>query len=94
VTRPDLSILEEPLERLLTFRMLLIDTKLGRLDVLARVEPFGAYPSVPTVEAVVFGHTCRVIELDALIEVKRLAGRRKDIEALHELEALRERHLR
>jgi hypothetical protein len=65
------------------------------LDVVApfTVEPFGAYPSVPTVEAAVFGHTCRVIELDALIEVKRLAGRRKDIEALHELEALRERRM-
>ncbi|EDM76582.1 hypothetical protein PPSIR1_24279 [Plesiocystis pacifica SIR-1] len=38
-----------------------------------------------------FGHPCRVIELSALIEVKRRAGRRKDIEVVHELEAIRER---
>lgn len=91
VTRPDLSVLDEPLEHLQSFRLLLIDTKLGRLDVLARVEPYGTYAEVPTIEAKVFGQDCRVIDLDALIEVKRLAGRRKDIEAVYELEALRDR---
>lgn len=91
VTRPDLSILDDPLEHLQRFRMLLISTDLGRLDVLAHVGPFGGYADVPTTEAEVLGHRCRVIELDALIEVKRLAGRRKDIEAVLELEALRER---
>jgi hypothetical protein len=34
-TRPDLSVLDESMERLLQFRLLLIETKLGRL-VLAR----------------------------------------------------------
>jgi hypothetical protein len=90
-TRPDLSILDESIDHLLTFRMLLIETQLGRLDVLPGVEPYGSYGSVPTREETLFGRVCRVIELDALIEVKRLAGRRKDIEVVFELEALRAR---
>jgi hypothetical protein len=89
-TRPDLSILDEPIERLLGFRMLLIETGLGRLDVLPGVEPFG-HADLPTEVREVFGRPCRVLALDALIEVKRLAGRRKDIEAVYELEAIRDR---
>lgn len=90
-TRPDLSVLDESIEHLCGFRMLLIETKLGRLDVLPGLEPFGDYRAVPTIEREAFGHRCRVIELGALIEVKRHVGRRKDIEAVYELEALRER---
>lgn len=90
-TRPDLSILDEPIEHLLGFRMLLIETKLGRLDVLPGLEPFGSYERVPTSAREAFGRTCQVIDLSALIEVKRLVGRRKDIEVVYELEAIRER---
>ena len=40
-----------------------------------------------------FGLSCRCLGLDALIRVKRAAGRPKDFEAIAELEALRqERH--
>jgi hypothetical protein len=34
--------------------------------------------------------TCRCLSLDQLIAVKRTAGRPKDLEALAELEAIRE----
>jgi hypothetical protein len=37
-----------------------------------------------------FGVTCRCLELRRLIEVKRAAGRPKDLEAIAELEALHE----
>ena len=37
-----------------------------------------------------FGLRCRCLELDKLIEVKRAAGRPKDLEAIAELEAIRE----
>lgn len=90
-TRPDLSVLDESIEHLSSFRMLLLETTLGRLDVLPGVEPFEGYHAVPTIEREAFGHRCRVIELGALIEVKRRAGRRKDVEAVYELEAIRER---
>lgn len=41
-------------------------------------------------EVKVFGVTCRCLDLDALIRVKRAAGRPKDLEVIAELEALRE----
>jgi hypothetical protein len=37
----------------------------------------------------VFGVDCLCVTLDALIRVKRAAGRRKDLEAIAELEAIR-----
>ena len=43
-----------------------------------------------SVELVVFEMPCRCLGLDKLIEVKRAAGRPKDLEAIAELEAIRE----
>lgn len=43
-----------------------------------------------TVVAAVFGMDCRCLSLDRLIHVKRAAGRPKDLDAIAELEALRE----
>ena len=37
-----------------------------------------------------FGVDCLCVSLDALIRLKRAAGRRKDLEAIAELEAIRE----
>jgi len=93
-TRPELSLLEEPIARLAGFRMLLIETSLGRLDVLPGVEPFGAYSSVPTVRMEVYGRDCAVIDLGALVKVKEVAGRPKDIEVAFELRAILERENR
>lgn len=42
------------------------------------------------VEAEAFGVTCRFLGLERLIAVKRAAGRPKDLEAIAELEALKE----
>ena len=41
-------------------------------------------------EVPLFGRSCRCATLEALIRMKRAAGRPKDFEALAELEALRE----
>jgi predicted nucleotidyltransferase len=41
-------------------------------------------------EVDVFGIRCRVLDLDKLIQVKRAAGRPKDLEVIAELEAIRE----
>jgi hypothetical protein len=49
-TRPDLRVAEEPLERLLTFRQLLLETEMGRLDVLREVTPLGLYSALHTVD--------------------------------------------
>jgi hypothetical protein len=45
-------------------------------------------PSTSLIRA--FDIECRCLNLDRLIEVKRAAGRPKDLEALAELEAIRD----
>jgi hypothetical protein len=68
-------------------------TDLGWLDLLGEIAGGGLYenllPHSITVEA--FGISCRVLDLETLIRTKKAAGRPKDLEALAELETLRER---
>jgi predicted nucleotidyltransferase len=47
-----------------------------------------------TISIDVFGVRCLCLDLEALIRVKRAAGRPKDLEALAELEALLEERKR
>lgn len=54
-TRPDLSVLDEPIERLMKFRLLLIDTALGRLDILREVTPIGECADLDTIEMELLG---------------------------------------
>jgi hypothetical protein len=69
-----------------------LTTDLGDLDVLGEIAGIGQHPQVPVFsESVEFlGRPYRVLSLDGLIRSKRTAGRSKDLEALTELEALRE----
>jgi predicted nucleotidyltransferase len=69
-----------------------LTTDLGDLDLLGEVTGGGAYEALmrDTVPITVFGVTCRCLTLDRLIAVKRAAGRPKDLEAIAELEAIRE----
>ena len=92
VTRPDLGEIQEPIERLCEFRLLLIDTDLGRLDVLGEVQPLGPAESLVSVEMeLVEGKRFQVLSLDQLIEVKSFVGRPKDRIVEMELRAIRER---
>jgi predicted nucleotidyltransferase len=55
----------------------------------------GAYQQLLpfTQEVTAFGRACRVVTLERLIQLKRAAGRPKDLEAIAELQALlEERH--
>ena len=75
-----------------TSPVLTLVTDEGDLDIMDRVGGVGGFSAVlaASVEVSVFGIPTRVLTLDALIAAKRAAGRRKDMEALLELEALRE----
>ncbi len=69
-----------------------LTTSRGDIDLLGEITGGGGYGDLlpHTVEVVVFGMTVRCLGLDKLIEVKRAAGRPKDLEAIAELEAIRE----
>ena len=69
-----------------------LTTALGDIDLLGEVTGGGDYERlVPhSIEIEAFQRRCLCLDLDMLIHVKRAAGRPKDLEAIAELEALRE----
>ena len=77
------------LERGLNFTL---TTEIGDLDLLGEIAGGGTYDNLlaDSVSIQVFGIECRCLGLARLIQVKRAAGRVKDLEALAELEVLLE----
>jgi predicted nucleotidyltransferase len=70
-----------------------LTSKLGDIDLLGEITGGGGYADLieDTLEIELFGMTCRCIGLVKLIEVKRAAGPPKDLEAIAELEVIRDR---
>jgi predicted nucleotidyltransferase len=62
------------------------------VDLLGEVSGGGTYEQLLpfTQEAEAFGLICRVVTLERLIQLKRAAGRPKDLLAIAELQALLE----
>jgi predicted nucleotidyltransferase len=69
-----------------------LTTKLGDIDLLGEIIGGGIYENLidKTIPLEVFGYRCPGLNLETLIAVKRAAGRPKDLEAIAELEAIRE----
>ncbi len=69
-----------------------LTTAHGDLDLLGEVTGGGTYEALLpfTQEVTAVGVTCRVVTLERLIQLKRAAGRPKDLEAIAELQALLE----
>ena len=67
-------------------------TESGPIDVLGEIAGATEYGDLEANSSIVevYGVTCRCLNLDKLIEVKRAAGRPKDYLAIAELEAIRE----
>ncbi len=67
-------------------------TSSGDLDLLGEVTGGGGYEALlpHSITLSLFGLECRCLGLEQLIRVKRAAGRPRDLEAVAELEALRE----
>ena len=80
---------EKTLHRGLNFTL---TTSIGDLDLLGEVTGGGNFEALLAHSSPVqaFGIECLCLNLDKLIQVKRAAGRPKDLEAIAELEALRE----
>ncbi len=69
-----------------------LETALGDIDLLGEITGGGLYEDLlpHTLELRLFNRLTLCLDLDKLIETKRAAGRPKDLEAIAELEALRE----
>jgi predicted nucleotidyltransferase len=69
-----------------------LTTSLGDVDLLGEVAGGGTYEQLlpHSEEREVFGVKCRVVTLERLIQLKRAAGRPKDLEVIAELQALLE----
>lgn len=67
-----------------------LTTDLGDIDFLGEVAGGGTYEQLlqHTLELQAFGVSCRCVTLDRLIQLKRAAGRAKDLEAIAELQAI------
>lgn len=68
-----------------------LTTTAGDLDLLGEATGGGTYEAIVSHSEAreVLGCTCRFVDLDTLIRLKRAAGRPKDLERIAELEALR-----
>ncbi|MCC7010393.1 MAG: hypothetical protein IT184_16410 [Acidobacteria bacterium] len=73
-----------------------LTTTRGDIDLLGDVAGGGTYDELlpASEELPLFGSRCRLATVEALIRMKRAAGRPKDLEALAELEAVREERAR
>jgi predicted nucleotidyltransferase len=69
-----------------------LTTRVGDLDLLGEITGGGGYDDLlpQSIRVQAFGIECWCLGLEKLIEVKRAAGRPKDLEAIAELEALKE----
>ncbi|MEO5579955.1 MAG: hypothetical protein ABIR58_04800 [Gemmatimonadaceae bacterium] len=69
-----------------------LTTTAGDIDLLGEVTGGGRYSDLidHTIDVVLFGKPTKVLHLEWLIATKRAAGRPRDLEAIAELEALRE----
>jgi len=69
-----------------------LTTDLGSLDLLGEITGGGGYEQLLpySINVSVFGTQCSLLGLERLIQVKRAAGRPKDLEAIAELERILE----
>jgi hypothetical protein len=70
----------------------ILTTTAGDIDLLGEVTGGGGYDDlIPhSIDITLFTHRTRCLNLEWLIATKRAAGRPRDLEAIAELEALRE----
>jgi hypothetical protein len=92
LTPQKLSFLDIP-DPGVAVRNLYLWTEIGPVDILGSIMGIGEFESVQadSIEVDLFGRRCRVISLDGLIRAKEALGREKDLLAVKELKAIREK---
>ena len=73
-----------------------LTTDLGAIDLLGEIAGGGGYQALlpDSVRVTIFGIECLCLSLEKLIDVKRAAGRVRDLQAVADLEALLEERRR
>lgn len=71
-------------------------TSRGDMNLLGEITGGGGYEALlpHTISIELFGLRCRCLNLEMLIQVKRAAGRPKDLEVIAELTAMLEERVR
>lgn len=89
--RPDRMPLPLEVERLRGVRNLYVLTDIGILDLLGEVPGIGRFEELTEKTEVVDvgGFSCRVLNLETLIQSKAFAARPKDVENVRHLEVIR-----
>ncbi len=92
MTPAKLSFLKEP-RNLESVRNIYLETDLGILDIISEVAGIGSFEEVKKNSTMIslFGYSCNVISVPALIEAKRAMGRDRDKATIHELLVLQEK---
>ena len=83
--------LHEDAESLLGVRNIYLRTDLAFLDILGEVAGVGSFTEVlaRSINRPFYGFDLNIIDIDALIDAKRAAGRDKDVAAIVQLEAVK-----
>ncbi|MBN2373367.1 nucleotidyltransferase [bacterium] len=84
--------LQETPNSLSKYKNLYLHTDLGDLDMLGEITGLGRFQDLvhSTIEVEIYGKTCRVLSIDALIVSKKALGRPKDNQVVVQLEAIKE----
>ncbi|OGQ05267.1 MAG: hypothetical protein A2W61_08415 [Deltaproteobacteria bacterium RIFCSPLOWO2_01_44_7] len=87
------SPLKETPESLSHFKNLYLNTDLGTIDFLGRIDGVGSYPEVLkyAVKIKLFNRSCNVLDIDALIKAKKEMKEAKDKQAVIQLEAIKQK---
>lgn len=85
--------LDKTAEELCHFNNLYLNTDIGPIDILGQISGLGNYNELlqHVIEIQLFDKSCLVLDLDTLIESKRIMGRAKDKNVVIELEAIAEK---
>jgi hypothetical protein len=91
-TPQKLSFIEIP-EKIDKVNGLYLGTDLEPLDILNQITGVGDFERVKSksIEIQVFGHKCKVISIDDLIDAKKAIGRNKDLLVVEELEEIKKK---
>ena len=89
---PETPPLQETPRSLSNYRNLYLHTDLGDVDMLGEITGLGKFHDLvdSSIEVELYGKTCKVLDINALIVSKKALARPKDNQVIIQLEAIKE----